>query len=285
MKKLIFALSLLFVFVSTSVSQSPPSVQRHRFTATGTTRTEAIGPSGLSYFQLSWRSDGNLPSLCTITMETSVNGTTWTAGVIAGDCTTNGESAITNVSAAYYRLNLTAYTVSGSNNFLNVAVLGYFTTPATAGGSVEIEGDALTALEDILAAISDASARLIGGLSSVSPTSYINCDQTAIYNTNTNGRTTLVSLTTDEIVYVCGMSIMNFTTSEVTASLGSGTGADCVTTYTAITPTYPLDLDTLPGFVIPTGLSAWVKTAASEHLCLETNAAVVLKITINYTKF
>lgn len=111
------------------------------------------------------------------------------------------------------------------------------------------------------------------------------CNASAVYDTNTNGKTTLVAASGSTVVYVCGFSISQSTTSAVTVSLGSGTGSNCVTTYAAKTPAYPLQAPTSispVGIVHPAGIAPWFQTAAGENLCLQTNAAVSVQVLVQY---
>lgn len=119
-------------------------------------------------------------------------------------------------------------------------------------------------------------------------TGFLRCDNSAVYDTSTNGKTQLVALSSGKVIYVCGVSISQSTTSTVTVSLGSGTGANCGTTYTAKTPAWPLQAPASVGpvgMVLPVANVPWFQTAASEELCLSTNAAVSLQVLVVYTQF
>lgn len=111
------------------------------------------------------------------------------------------------------------------------------------------------------------------------------CNLSKIYDTNTNGKTTLVALSSGKITYVCGVSLVQSTTSAVTVSLGTGTGAACVTTYTAITPAWVFPAPSaaiFQGQILNNSSTPWVKTTVSEHLCISTNAAVSVQLLITY---
>jgi len=104
-----------------------------------------------------------------------------------------------------------------------------------------------------------------------------------LYDTNTNGKTTLIAGVSMQTVHVRGFSIINDTASTVTVTLGSGTGTNCVTTYAAKTPAYVLDGTTptaIHGIVFPpfTANGSWFNTASGENLCVSTSAGVQLRI-------
>ena len=119
-------------------------------------------------------------------------------------------------------------------------------------------------------------------------TGYLNCDNTAIYDTTTNGSTQLVALTSGQVVYVCGYQFSTSQTTAVAVKLTYGTGTNCATGNTAMTPAYPLQAasSTGPiGLVVMTPGFRGLKTAASNALCVTTNAAASVQAIVWYTKF
>ena len=116
----------------------------------------------------------------------------------------------------------------------------------------------------------------------------LNCDGYAFYDASTNGATQLVALTTNEIIYICGYSFSTSSSSAVTVKWVDGTGSNCVTAQTSLTPGVVLQAATSTGpigKVIPvSGWSRGLKTAASEALCLLTNAAVAVQAEVWYSK-
>lgn len=131
-------------------------------------------------------------------------------------------------------------------------------------------------------------AGYVGGNGSGNLTGFLRCDNSVVYDTNTNGKTQLVGLVSGKVVYVCSVALSQSTTSAVTVSLGSGTGTNCGTTYTAKTPAWPLQAPTSvgpTGIVLGPGLAPWFQTAASEELCISTNAAVSVQALVSYTQF
>jgi hypothetical protein len=124
-----------------------------------------------------------------------------------------------------------------------------------------------------------------GENSSAGLTPYLNCDSTAVYDNTTNGATQLVALSSGKTIYVCGYQ---FSTSQMTAvhvALEYGTGTNCATSPTKITPSYPLQAasSTGPiGLVVMTPGFTGLHTAASNALCLVTDAAVSVQAIVWY---
>jgi len=127
------------------------------------------------------------------------------------------------------------------------------------------------------------------GTGSTAPwTGYLNCDNTAIYDASTNGSTQLVALTSSQTIYVCGYQISQSTTTAVSVNLRYGTGTNCATSPSNITPSYPLQAATSTGpigMVVMTPGFTGLKTAASNALCINTNAAVSVQAIVWYAKF
>lgn len=109
----------------------------------------------------------------------------------------------------------------------------------------------------------------------------IYCGSKVLYDASTNGRTQLVAATAGQTVYICGFDL--FSGGTVNVSLGTGTGSNCATTYTAITPAWQ--------FVAQTGIvdasSVWrgLSSTVGEALCLSTSAGVAVQAIVFYTKF
>jgi len=133
-----------------------------------------------------------------------------------------------------------------------------------------------------------SAARYIGGNGTGNLVGYLNCDNTAVYDAATNGSTQLVALTSSQIIYVCGYQISQSTTTSVSVNLRYGTGSNCATGPANITPSYPLQAVTSTGpigMVVMTPGFTGLKTAASNALCINTNAAVSVQAIVWYTKF
>jgi hypothetical protein len=133
-----------------------------------------------------------------------------------------------------------------------------------------------------------ANASYVGGNGSGATTGYLNCDNTAVYDAGTNGSTQLVALTSGQTIYVCGFQISTSQSTSVNVNLRYGTGTNCATGATNITPSYALQAaaSTGPiGMVVMTPGFTGLKTAASNALCINTNAAVNVDALVWYTKF
>jgi hypothetical protein len=113
------------------------------------------------------------------------------------------------------------------------------------------------------------------------------CPSSTTYDTNTNGKTELVPLETGKIIVVCGVSLVQSTTSSVTVSLGTGTGTNCGSSYTAKTPAWVMAgpaAAAMQGQILPNSSTPWFYTTISEALCISTNAAVSVQLLITYGK-
>lgn len=147
------------------------------------------------------------------------------------------------------------------------------TTPGTTNG-VQINAALPAGTNSIGKAQGQAKA-------SGATTDLISCDSSVIYDASTNGKTQLVGLTSSQNTYVCGFTV--FAAGTVNVSLSTGTGTNCGTTSTNITPAFQLTAQT--GAVDGSPFFRGLKTAASEELCLVTSAGVAVQAIVYYTKF
>lgn len=107
----------------------------------------------------------------------------------------------------------------------------------------------------------------------------------AFYDASTNGATQLVALSSGKTIYVCSYSFTSSSTTANTLKLVYGTGTNCATGQTAMTPGYVLQAaaSTGPiGKVSPN--SAGLQTAASNALCVLTNAAQPAQVEVSYVQ-
>jgi len=134
-----------------------------------------------------------------------------------------------------------------------------------------------------------SGAQQIAGVGTGNLTAPLNCDSYAFYDAATNGATQVVALTSSQVIYVCGYSFSSSSATANTVKLVYGTGSNCVTGQTSMTPGVVLQAaaSTGPvGKVIPvSGWSRGLKTAASNALCVLTNAAATAQVEVWYTKF
>ncbi len=107
------------------------------------------------------------------------------------------------------------------------------------------------------------------------------CDTHAFYDASDNGKKTVVAGVTAKKIYVCGF-ILATGGSATNLSLTSGTGVDCVSTSTAITPAYQLVANDRVG----ANSSFWnglVTLANADNLCVNASAGNAHQAEIWYT--
>lgn len=110
----------------------------------------------------------------------------------------------------------------------------------------------------------------------------ISCDQKAIYDAATNGKTELVALITGTRIYVCGFTIRTGATG-VGVRLIYGTGTACATGTTSVTPVFTLT--SYDGLVEASGDYRGMKTPNSNALCIETDNGVAVDAIVYYAQF
>lgn len=125
---------LFIVLLLLPVSARADGMLANKFTtAVAGTSINNIGTS-IAHHQITWNVSGTA-SVCTVALDTSADGITWSAGgAIAGQtCTSNGTSTVANVIANYVRINMTALTVAAGSS-VTVTWNGYINTPSSGGG-------------------------------------------------------------------------------------------------------------------------------------------------------
>lgn len=119
----------------------------------------------------------------------------------------------------------------------------------------------------------------------------IQCSQSKIYDTNTNGNTELVALVAGQNIYVCGFVF--FAAGTVNVSLVTGTGTACASNASgtpstgssgaaaALTPAFQLTTQT--GVWSPLATHTWMfSTGVANALCLKTSAGVSVQAQVWY---
>ena len=109
----------------------------------------------------------------------------------------------------------------------------------------------------------------------------VNCGQTAIYDASTNGKTQLVPAVAGRTTYVCGYTI--FAAGTVSVSLASGTGTNCGTTSTNITPAYEMTVSS--SVTDGTDILRGLKGNSGEELCLVTTAGIAVQAIVYFAQF
>ena len=107
------------------------------------------------------------------------------------------------------------------------------------------------------------------------------CNGSVAYDSSASGSTQLVALSSGATIYICGYTLFGGN-SGAQAQLVYGTGSNCATGRTALTPPYQLTGQTpiVDGGDYVEGL----QTAASNALCIVTNYTYYRAITIDHTK-
>lgn len=182
-------------------------------------------------------------------------------------------------------------TTVGTTNGVSLAQIGS-TTIASGNGTASAGVQRVAVISDNSAVAGfgvaatggapPANAVLMGDISSGTINGIIHCDNTAIYDASTNGSTQLVALTSSQTIYVCGYSFgVGGTATNV--KLVYGTGSNCATGATNITPAYQLAAN--GGIVDRAPYYNGMKTAASNALCINASAANAVQAVVYYTKY
>ena len=125
---------LLAIAALLPLSAHADGLLQNRFLASGAgTSINNIG-TAIGFHKITWNVSGTA-SVCTVALDTSADGITWSAGAaIAGQtCTSNGSSTVATVVANYVRINMTALTVTAGSS-VSVTWTGYVNNPAGGGG-------------------------------------------------------------------------------------------------------------------------------------------------------
>lgn len=132
MKKLLLA--LVFSLLTFTPCFAQQGVHSRRFTIAGPDSAINLTNTSIAWHKLTWTVSGTA-SACTVALDTSTNGTTWTAGgAITGQtCTSNGASSAVNVVANFVRINMTALTVTAGSS-VTVTWDGFTSDPSGGGG-------------------------------------------------------------------------------------------------------------------------------------------------------
>jgi hypothetical protein len=112
------------------------------------------------------------------------------------------------------------------------------------------------------------------------PNGVYGCTGHTFYDASDLGKKTVVAGVAARRVYVCAYIIGTGGTA-TTIDLGSGTGTDCVTTYTKITPSWQLAANDKIGFssVYWNGLATLL---AGDSLCVNSNGANAHQVELWY---
>lgn len=144
MKKIFQILFLIVAFSSIGFSQQ--LIQSFNFSTAEAKDSINVSTRGFNYYKLQWsiRGSGAL-SACTVLLQTSPNNSTWSTG-ISGTCTSSDESAVTQISTSYVRLNTTAFTstLTGTELVVNIQFFTSISSVDTTGLAQETGGNLAT---------------------------------------------------------------------------------------------------------------------------------------------
>lgn len=90
--------------------------------------------SSTQFHQLTWRISGTV-STCTVALDSSVDGVSWSAGGVIGGqtCTSNGTSVVVNSVVNFVRINVTALSGGGT---VTIVYTGFNAAPLSAGAVI-----------------------------------------------------------------------------------------------------------------------------------------------------
>jgi hypothetical protein len=108
MKRILVAVFACLVLAVHAVAQYGGGSLSASFTATGSSTTMNLVSSGIAFHQITWTVSGS-PSACTLTVDSSSDGSSWTAGglITSQSCLVNGQSTVYAGVAAYGRVTAT----------------------------------------------------------------------------------------------------------------------------------------------------------------------------------
>lgn len=155
------------------------------------------------------------------------------------------------------------------------------TTPITAMSVWKQISASIQAAASSLATLVTNSTLAIPTNQSGVAASVIGCDTHAFYDASDNGKKTVVVGVSGKKIYLCGFILATGGTA-TNLSLTSGTGTDCVSTSTAITPAYQLVANDRVG--ANAAFHNGLKTLANaDNLCVNASAANAHQAEIWYT--
>ena len=109
----------------------------------------------------------------------------------------------------------------------------------------------------------------------------IGCNKTAVYDASASGSSQMIAAVSGKAIYVCGYTILSAGT--VNVKFVSGTGSNCATGPTNLTPAFQLtaQVGAVDGSQYYRGLGA----AASKAFCINASAGVAVQALVYYAQF
>ena len=126
-----------------------------------------------------------------------------------------------------------------------------------------------------------ATASYMAGNSSGNLAGIVACDSSALIVVSTATTSQIIALASGKSIYVCALAINGGGTT--TAKLVYGTGTNCATGQTNLTPAFSLALATTVS--LGGGMGYVTKTPSGNALCVTNSAAVAANVLVAYTQF
>lgn len=104
------------------------------------------------------------------------------------------------------------------------------------------------------------------------------CDSSASYSASTSGLTQVVALRSDARIYVCNY-VLNVGAVATNVGLSYGSGTNCATGTTALTPAYVIPAS---GTIVLGGAAAGLTVPAGNALCVSTSGANPVNVSVLY---
>lgn len=125
-----------------------------------------------------------------------------------------------------------------------------------------------------------AAAAFLLGLGFGSPAQAIECTDAVQYDTNTNGATRLLTGSATSRFFICGYTIVSGGT--VSVGFVTGTGTNCGTNQTNLTPQY----STVAQTVITESASAWrgLTVLPGRDMCIKASSGVAVSAIVYYRR-
>lgn len=130
-------------------------------------------------------------------------------------------------------------------------------------------------------ATAPATAGLTGVVSSGNLAGLVGCDSSALLSMATSTTTQAIALQAGKSIYVCGFVVNAGGTT--TARIVQGTGTNCATGLTNMTPAF--NLSNGGNVTFGNSVGRLLKTNSGSALCITSTGAVALNILVIYTAF
>jgi hypothetical protein len=130
-------------------------------------------------------------------------------------------------------------------------------------------------------ATAPTTAGLTGVVTSGNLSGLVACDSSALLSVTTATTTQAIALQAGKSIYVCGFVVNAGGTT--TARIVQGTGTNCATGLTNLTPAF--NLTSGGNVTFGNSVGQLLKTNTGSALCITSTAAIALNILVIYTQF